>query len=151
MPDDVHSILIAEDDEHTAAFLAQNLAADGFRVATAAAAGETQRALEVRKPDLLLLDLMLEGSSGLAVLDRVRSADGLASRIDPQLPVIVVSGLTDEAARVRGFARGADDYVTNLLSLVPPRARAARLSAGKGSAAVGAVATASVRTTGLRT
>ena len=106
MPDDVHSILIAEDDEPTAAFLAQNLAADGFRVATAAAAGEAQRALEVRKPDLLLLDLILEGSSGLAVLDRVRSADGLASRIDPQLPVIVVSGLTDEAARVRGFARG---------------------------------------------
>ena len=116
MPDDAHSILIAEDDEHTAAFLAQNLAADGFRVATAAAAGEAQRALEVRKPDLLLLDLMLEGSSGLAVLDRIRSADGLASRIDPQLPVIVVSGLTDEAARVRGFARGADDYVTKPFS-----------------------------------
>ncbi len=105
------SLLLIEDDDATRAFLAENLSADGFGVATAAAAGEGMRAIEVRKPDLVLLDLGLPDSNGLTVLDRVRSADGLASRIDPALPVIVLSGRGDEADRVRGFARGADDYL----------------------------------------
>ena len=58
-----------------------------------------------------MLDLLLEDGHGLELLDRVRSADGLASRIDPHVPVIVLSGRTGEADRVRGFDRGADDYV----------------------------------------
>jgi DNA-binding response OmpR family regulator len=45
------------------------------------------------------------------VLDRVRSADGLGTRIDPQLPVIILSGRAAEVDRVRGLKRGADDYV----------------------------------------
>src|SRR6478672_11312536 len=99
-------VLVVEDDERTAAFLADNLRADGFRVGVAAEAGE------VRQPDLVLLDLTLEqGSSGLAVLDRIRSADGLGTRIDPELPVIVLTGQSGEIDRVRGFGRGADDYV----------------------------------------
>ena len=44
-------------------------------------------------------------------LDRVRSADGLASRVDPHVPVIVLSGRSGDLDRVRGFARGADDYL----------------------------------------
>jgi DNA-binding response OmpR family regulator len=110
------SLLLVEDDEHTRAFLADNLTADGFRVATASEAGEALRAIEVRRPDLVLLDLMLGGGSGLDVLDRVRGADGPAARIDPDLPVIVLSGRTAEVDRVRGFARGADDYVTKPFS-----------------------------------
>jgi DNA-binding response OmpR family regulator len=108
---DAQSLLVLEDDAATAAYLADNLAADGFSVATAAGAGEGLRAIEVRSPSLVLLDLVLEDGNGLDVLDRVRASDGLASRIDPDLPVIVVSGRTGEADRVRGFARGADDYV----------------------------------------
>src|SRR5881397_2514302 len=103
------SLLLVEDDDATRAFLADNLSADGFRVATASAAGEGLRAIEVRRPDLVILDLMLEGArGGLELLDRVRAADGLASRIDPALPVIVLSGRAAETDRVRGFARGAD-------------------------------------------
>ena len=105
------SLLVVEDDEATSAFLADNLRADGYRVATATAAGEALRALEVRRPDLMVLDLILEDGDGLKVLDRVRSADGMASRIDPELPVIVLTGRSGEADRIRGFARGADDYV----------------------------------------
>ena len=104
-------MLVVEDDERTAAFLADNLAADGYRVSTAAAAGEALRAIEVRRPDLVVLDLMLGDGSGLDVLDRVRASDGAASRIDPDLPVVVLTGRTGEVDRVRGFARGADDYV----------------------------------------
>src|SRR4051794_9038197 len=60
---------------------------------------------------------MLDGTrGGLELLDRVRSADGLASRIDPALPVIVLSGRAAETDRVRGFARGADDYLTKPFS-----------------------------------
>src|SRR4051812_21834777 len=110
------SLLVVEDDEATAAFLADNLAADGYGVAVAAGAGEGLRAIEVRSPSLVVLDLLLEEGNGLDLLDRVRASDGLATRIDPDLPVIVVSGRTGEADRVRGFARGADDYVVKPLA-----------------------------------
>ena len=109
------SLLVVEDDEATRSFLADNLAADGFAVATAVDAGEALRAIEVRQPDLVLLDLVLDGPSGLVVLDRVRSAEG-GSRMDPELPVIVLSGRATDVDRVRGFARGADDYVTKPFS-----------------------------------
>src|SRR6059036_1773329 len=116
-PQAQHSLLVVEDDDATRAFLADNLAADGFRVATASGAGEGLRAIEVRRPDLVVLDLMLEAArGGLELLDRVRAADGLASRIDPALPVLVLSGRAAETDRVRGFARGADDYVTKPFS-----------------------------------
>jgi DNA-binding response OmpR family regulator len=105
------SIVLVEDDEPTARFLSDNLAADGFLVFTAAGSDEGLRAVEARSPSLLLLDLTLEQGTGLELLDRVRSADGLATRVDPQLPVIVLTGRAGEADRVRSFARGADDHV----------------------------------------
>ncbi|MBA3264003.1 MAG: response regulator transcription factor [Thermoleophilaceae bacterium] len=104
-------ILVVEDDEATRGFLVENLVADGFRAAGAASAAEALRAIEVRRPALVLLDLRLEAGSGLDVLDRLRSADGLASRLDPDLPVIVLTGRSGEADRVRSFARGADDHL----------------------------------------
>jgi DNA-binding response OmpR family regulator len=106
------TLLIVEDDESTAEFLADNLIADGFRVAVASGAAEGIRQIEVRHPALVLLDLALDDGSGLMLLDRVRAADGLTSRIDPELPVIVVSGRGGGADRIRSFARGADDHVS---------------------------------------
>jgi DNA-binding response OmpR family regulator len=112
MESGIRTVLVVEDDERTAAFLADNLKADGFRVALATAAGEAVRAIEVRSPDVVVLDLGLDGgSSGLEVLDRVRRADGIGTRIDPALPVIVLTGHGSETDRVRGFARGADDFL----------------------------------------
>jgi DNA-binding response OmpR family regulator len=110
------SLLLVEDDPATRDFLADNLTADGFTVSTASEPGEAVRAIELRGPDLVLLDLLLAGGSGLAVLDRVRAADGVGSRIDPDVPVIVVSARAAEVDRVRGFARGADDYVAKPFS-----------------------------------
>jgi DNA-binding response OmpR family regulator len=134
MDDGVRGVLVVEDDERTAAFLADNLRADGFRVGIAAEAGEAVRAIEVRRPDLVLLDLSLTRSSGLAVLDRIRNADGVGTRIDPALPVIILSGRADELDRVRGFARGADDYVVKPFSYPEVLARVnavLRRSAGR--------------------
>jgi DNA-binding response OmpR family regulator len=113
---DSHRLLLLEDDEATAAFLADNLSADGFRVVTATGAGEGWRALELRQPQLLVLDLGLADGNGLELLDRVRASDGIASRVDPSLPVIVVSGRASDVDRVRGLARGADDYMAKPFS-----------------------------------
>jgi DNA-binding response OmpR family regulator len=141
------SVLVVEDDERTAAFVADNLRADGYRVAIATTAGEAVRAIEVRGPDLVLLDLALEaGSSGLDVLDRVRAADGLGTRIDPALPVIVLSGRSAETDRIRGFARGADDYLVKpffyaeLLARVRAVLRRADGRAAQGALRVGELA-----------
>src|SRR3954470_14166758 len=113
---DSKSLLVLEDDEATAAFLADNLTADGFRVATAGGAGEGWRAIELRHPELLVLDLGLADGSGLELLDRLRSAGRIASRVGPGVPVIVVSGRASEVDRVRGLARGADDYMAKPFS-----------------------------------
>jgi DNA-binding response OmpR family regulator len=85
-------VLVVEDDPATRAFLVDNFTADGFPAVGASGAGEGLREIEVRQPSLVVLDLGLEDGSGLALLDGVRAADGLASRIDPDLPVMVLSG-----------------------------------------------------------
>jgi CheY-like chemotaxis protein len=117
--DDQRLILVVEDDEATRKFLLDNLAADGFRVAGASSAGEGLRAIEVRQPNLVVLDLALEDSSGLDLLDRLRAADGLASRLDPDLPVIVLTGRAGEADRVQ-----ADAFI--VFRAVEPHLRAPR-------------------------
>jgi DNA-binding response OmpR family regulator len=130
------SLLVVEDDAATRDFLVENLVADGFSVASAAEPGEALRAIELRRPDLVLLDLLLGGGNGLAVLDRVRASDGLGSRLDPELPVVVVSARGAEVDRVRGFARGADDYVVKPFSYAElvARVRAVlRRARGRGS------------------
>src|SRR3954451_993018 len=105
------TVLVVEDDAATAGFLADNLRADGYRVFGATEAAEAVRALEVRQPDLMLLDLGLAAGAGLEVLDRLRAADAASSRVDPDLPVIILTGRSGEVDRVRGFSRGADDYL----------------------------------------
>jgi DNA-binding response OmpR family regulator len=127
-------VLVVEDDAATAGFLADNLRADGFQVWCASGAAEALRALDVRQPDLMLLDLGLATGSGLEVLDRVRSADASASRVDPDLPVILLTGRSAEVDRVRGFARGADDYLCKPFSypeLVARVAAVLRRSVGR--------------------
>jgi DNA-binding response OmpR family regulator len=108
------TIMVVEDDDATRAFLADNLQADNYGVVTASTGREAFNLLQMKDCDLLLLDVMLPDASGYELCKRVRDADGLAQRIDPQLPVILLTGRASEADRVRGFARGADDYVVKL-------------------------------------
>lgn len=114
---------MVEDDEATRTFLCDQLAADGYATAGAGGVAEALRALEVRRPDVVLLDLTLADGHGLMVLDRVRAADGAGSRIDPDTPVVVLTGRTGEADRVRGLTRGADDYVCKPFSYAELLAR----------------------------
>src|ERR671935_2258720 len=109
-------ILVVEDDAATRTFLADNLVADGFDPLVAETARDAMRQLEYKHPDLVILDLALPDGSGLDLLARVRAADGIAGRIDPDTPVIVLTGRAAELDRVRGFARGADDYMVKPFS-----------------------------------
>jgi DNA-binding response OmpR family regulator len=105
-------ILVVEDDPVVRTFLADNLTADGYEMLVADTFSDALRALEYNSPDLAVIDLKLPDGSGLDLIRRVRDADGIASRLDPTLPLVVLSGCASELDRVRGFERGADDYLT---------------------------------------
>ncbi|HSD81169.1 MAG TPA: response regulator transcription factor [Solirubrobacteraceae bacterium] len=125
--DDAATILLVEDDDATRTFLADNLTADGYDMLVADCARDGARLLETKFPDLLVLDIGLPDASGLDLLRRVREADGVASRIDPRTPVLVLSGRAGELDRVRGFDRGCDDYVAKPFSYPELRGRVGAL------------------------
>jgi DNA-binding response OmpR family regulator len=127
MTDDASTILVVEDDDATRTFLADNLAADGYDLLTADSARDGLRLLETKFPDLALVDVGLPDGSGLALVEHVRAADGVAWRIDPHTPLLVLSGRRGELDRLRGFERGADDYVVKPFSYAELRLRVAVL------------------------
>jgi DNA-binding response OmpR family regulator len=106
------TILIAEDDATTRTFLADELTADGCELLIAETATDALRLLETKFPDLVLLDVGLPDRSGLEIVRRVRDADGVASRIDPETPLLVLSGRCGDTDRVRAFEAGADDFLS---------------------------------------
>jgi DNA-binding response OmpR family regulator len=111
MTDAPPTILVVEDDDPVRTFLADNLVADGYEVLVADTVRDALRMLEYKRPDLAVVDLGLPDGSGLDLIRRVRDADGVASRIDPGTPLVILSGRGSEIDRVRGFERGADEYV----------------------------------------
>lgn len=121
--DEKFTILVAEDDDATRTFLADNLTADGYELLVADCARHALRLMETKFPDLAVLDLGLPDSDGLDLIRQVRSSDGIASRIDPGLPLIVVTGRQGELDRLRGFESGADDYLPKPFSYPELRAR----------------------------
>jgi DNA-binding response OmpR family regulator len=114
------SILLCEEDAATRGFLADNLAADGYQVMTADTKPAALSELETRQPDLVICDV---NGDTLDLLDAVRHADGLASHIDPDVPLIVLTARGDELARVRFYDRGSDDVVAKPFSYPELRAR----------------------------
>jgi DNA-binding response OmpR family regulator len=120
---EIASIVVCEDDAVTLDLLCDHLAADRFGVLPAPSASDALRLCRYNQPDLLLLDLSLPDASGLDVLREIREADGVESRFDPQLPVIVLTGRGAQADRVRGLTAGADDYLTKPFNLEELRAR----------------------------
>jgi DNA-binding response OmpR family regulator len=123
MEPDSPLILIVEDHRPTRKFLADNLAVDGYELLEAETGAEAQRLMETRFPDLALIDLGLADLDGLDLIRRVRESDRIAGRIDPELPILVLSGRSGDLDRLRGFDRGADDYVTKPFNYTELRAR----------------------------
>jgi two-component system phosphate regulon response regulator PhoB len=105
-------ILIAEDEEALAILLRYNLEAEGYSVEHAARGDEADLRLREMPPDLLLLDWMLPGLSGIEICRRLRARDATA-----RLPVILITARGEESERVRGLQTGADDYVVKPFSL----------------------------------
>jgi DNA-binding response OmpR family regulator len=118
-------ILIVEDHRATRTFLADNLAADGYEPLEADTAHDALRLMAAKSPDLAIVDLGLPDRDGLDLLREVRGSEVAASRLDPRLPVIVLTGRAGELDRVRGFERGADDYLVKPFSYPELRARVA--------------------------
>jgi DNA-binding response OmpR family regulator len=102
----VPAVLLVDDDPDIRQMLAFTLRGHGFEVSQATGGAEALVALAADVPDCVVLDLMMPGVDGFEVLDRMR-ADGLA----PDAKVIVLSCRGDEAALVRAWELGADDYL----------------------------------------
>ncbi|HWJ43581.1 MAG TPA: response regulator transcription factor [Solirubrobacterales bacterium] len=121
--EEIASLVVCEDDAVTLDLLCEHLAADRFGVMPAPSASDALRLCRFNHPDLLLLDLSLPDASGLDVLREIREADGIDSRFDPRLPVIVLTGRSGDTDKVRGLDAGADDYLTKPFQYGELRAR----------------------------
>ena len=105
-------ILIVEDEEPLTLLLRYNLEAEGYEVETAARGDEAEIRLKESPPDLVVLDWMLPGMSGIELCRRLRA------RTDTErLPIIMLTARGEESERVRGLATGADDYIVKPFSV----------------------------------
>jgi two-component system phosphate regulon response regulator PhoB len=114
-------ILVVDDEPDLLELVRVTLAQAGHQVETAVSGREALDALRRRRPDLLILDLMLPDVSGTELCRRLRSERETAA-----LPVLMLTAKADEVDRVVGFEIGADDYVTKPFS---PRELALRVAA----------------------
>ncbi|MFL5138023.1 MAG: response regulator, partial [Microvirga sp.] len=105
-------ILIAEDEEPLTLLLRYNLEAEGYAVDSVARGDEAELRLREAVPDLVLLDWMLPGLSGIELCRRIR-----LRRETERLPVIMLTARGEEGDRVRGLATGADDYIVKPFSV----------------------------------
>jgi DNA-binding response OmpR family regulator len=114
--DTAPTLLLVEDDPVVRTFLADNLTADGFTVLLADTLRDGMRVLEYSGPDLAIVDVALPDGTGLDLIAAVRGADRVGTRLDPSLPLIVLSGRCEELDRVRSFEKGCDDFVAKPFS-----------------------------------
>jgi two-component system OmpR family response regulator len=111
-------VLVVEDDAKTAQWLELYLTREGLDVSVASDGAEALRMIDSNPPDLVMLDVMLPGANGFDVCRAIRGASAV--------PVIFITARAGEDDRLRGFALGADDYVTKPFS---PREVVARVKA----------------------
>lgn len=104
-------ILVVDDEPDISALVAYHLARESYRVRTAADGVEAIRAVETERPDLVVLDLMLPGMSGLDVLGELRRRGETQD-----LPVILLTARREEKDRIEGLRLGADDYLAKPFS-----------------------------------
>ena len=106
------TIMIVEDEADLSLMLRYNLEAEGFGVMAAATGDEAAEMVRDTRPDLILLDWMLPGLSGIELCRRWRAREETAT-----IPIIMLTARGEEEERVRGLEMGADDYVTKPFSI----------------------------------
>jgi two-component system, OmpR family, phosphate regulon response regulator PhoB len=105
-------ILVVEDEEALTMLLRYNLEAEGYEVETVARGDDAETRLKELVPDLVVLDWMLPGVSGIELCRRLRA------RVETRmLPIIMLTARGEESERVRGLATGADDYIVKPFSV----------------------------------
>lgn len=114
-------LLLVEDERDLLELLRYNLVREGFEVEAATSGEAALQMVDERRPDLILLDLMLPAMDGLEVCRSLKQAQATAD-----IPVIMVTAKGEESDVVRGLEMGADDYVTKPFS---PRVLLARIKA----------------------
>jgi two-component system phosphate regulon response regulator PhoB len=114
-------VLVVEDESGIAELIAINLRHAGFEVSLATSADQARAEVDAMLPDLVLLDWMLPGQSGLALARQWR-----AQARTRDLPIIMLTARADEADKVSGLDAGADDYLTKPFS---PKELLARIRA----------------------
>jgi len=112
------NILIVEDEEALSLLLRYNLEAEGYAVETVVRGDEADLLLKEHAPDLVILDWMLPGLSGIELCRRLR-----ARAETKRLPIIILTARGEESERVRGLATGADDYIVKPFSVPELSAR----------------------------
>jgi two-component system, OmpR family, phosphate regulon response regulator PhoB len=105
-------ILVVEDEEALTTLLRYNLDAEGYDVETVGRGDEADTRLKERLPDLVVLDWMVPGLSGIELCRRLRARPETKS-----LPIIMLTARGEESERVRGLATGADDYIVKPFSV----------------------------------
>ena len=111
-------ITVVEDEEALGALLDYNLTQEGYQVRLCADGDEALMSLDEEAPDLMILDWMLPGVSGIEICRRAR---GRAEMRD--LPIIMLTARGEEEDRIRGLDTGADDYLTKPFSMTELLAR----------------------------
>ena len=117
MNDRPQTVLIIEDDRSLRRGLAMNFEYKGFRVLTAATGDEGMKKAFDARPDLIVLDIILPGPSGLEILSELRSRDRM-------VPVLILSARDTTDHKIEGLNLGADDYLTKPFELPELLARA---------------------------
>jgi len=115
------TILVVEDEPQVQELLAVNLEHAGHRVLRAASAEEAENAIREELPDVLILDWMLPGESGVTLTRRLRAEERTRD-----LPILMLTARAMEHDKVSGLDAGADDYLTKPFS---PKELAARIKA----------------------
>ena len=105
-------VLVVEDEEAISHLLKYNLTAEGFEVSIVDDGEEAQMAAESFQPDIILLDWMLPNVSGIEICRQLRARPETR-----EIPVIMLTARAEEEDRLRGFEKGADDYVTKPFSM----------------------------------
>lgn len=105
------TILVVEDEAPIAELIAVNLRHNGYRVLWAADGQAAQQAINEQRPDLILLDWMLPGDSGIALAQRWRGDARTKAT-----PIILLTARSEENDRVAGLDAGADDYISKPFS-----------------------------------
>ncbi len=118
MSADQPRVLVVEDEPAQREVLAYNLEAEGFAVSKAETGDEALLLLDEEAPDIIVLDWMLPGVSGIEVCRRVKMRAQTRT-----IPIIMLSARSEEVDRVRGLETGADDYVVKPYSVVELMAR----------------------------